>query len=67
MGILHIGHEVVAYLLSHFPGISLDLKKKLFATLARAFLLDSVTPKRRNLHTNKFFLPFPSLFFSFFF
>lgn len=38
-GILHTGHAVVAYLLPWFQGVSLDLNKKLSATLVLAFLL----------------------------
>lgn len=64
MGILHIEHEMVANLLPHFQGISLDLKKKLSATLIPAFLLRLCCSKEKK-HTNKFFLPFLLPFFSF--
>lgn len=65
MGILHIEHEMVAYLLAYFQGISLDLKKKLSATLTPAFLLRLCYSKEKK-RTNKFFFPFFS-FFSLFF
>lgn len=47
-----------------FKGFSLDLKKKLSATLIPAFLLRLCCSKEKK-HTNKFFLAFLLLFFSF--
>lgn len=68
MGILHIEHEMVAYLLPHFQGISLDLKKKLSAALVLAFLLGLSHSKEKEPTHQYFFPPFTptTIFFSFF-
>jgi len=50
-GFLGSGHAVAAYLLPWFQGVSLDLKKKLSATLVLAFLSGSQLLQREETYT----------------